>query len=60
MTKQKTFEFEIALKRLEEIVSSLEGENESLENSMKLFEEGVKLTESLRNHLESAEQRKKY
>ena len=57
MTKQKTFEFEIALKRLEEIVSSLEGENESLENSMKLFEEGVKLTESLRIHLESAEQR---
>jgi len=57
MTKQKTFEFEIALKRLEEIVSSLEGENESLENSMKLFEEGVKLTESLRNHLKSAEQR---
>ena len=57
MTKQKTFEFEIALKRLEEIVSSLEGENESLENSMKLFEEGVKLTESLRNHLGSAEQR---
>ena len=57
MTKQKTFEFEIALKRLEEIVASLEGENESLENSMKLFEEGVKLTESLRNHLKSAEQR---
>ena len=57
MTKQKTFEFEIALKRLEEIVASLEGENESLENSMKLFEEGVKLTESLRIHLESAEQR---
>ena len=56
MAKQKTFEFEIALKRLEEIVASLEGENESLENSMKLFEEGVKLTESLRNHLESAEQ----
>ena len=57
MTKQKTFEFEIALKRLEEIVTSLEGKNESLENSMKLFEEGVKLTESLRIHLESAEQR---
>ena len=52
MPKQKTFEFEIALKRLEEIVTSLEGKNESLENSMKLFEEGVKLTESLRNHLE--------
>ena len=57
MTKQKTFEFEIALKRLEEIVATLEGKNESLENSMKLFEEGVKLTKSLRNHLESAEQR---
>ena len=57
MTKQKTFEFEIALKRLEAIVATLEVKNESLENSMKLFEEGVKLTESLRNHLESAEQR---
>ena len=57
MTKQKTFEFEIALKRLEEIVASLEGKNESLENSMELFEEGVKLTESLRNHLKLAEQR---
>ena len=37
MTKQKTFEFEIALKRLEEIVATLEGKNESLEKSMKLF-----------------------
>jgi len=57
MAKQKTFEYEPALKRLEEIVESLEGENESLEKSLELFEEGVKLTESLRYHLESAEQR---
>ncbi|MBC8346340.1 MAG: exodeoxyribonuclease VII small subunit [Candidatus Marinimicrobia bacterium] len=57
MTKQKNLDFESALRRLEEIVTSLEGENESLEKSLSLFEEGVNLTESLRSHLDSAEQR---
>ena len=57
MTKQKTFEFEIALKRLEEIVTSLEGKNESLENSMKLFEEGVRLVQNCKDQLQSAEER---
>lgn len=57
MTKQKILDFEAALGRLEEIVASLEGENESLEKSLTLFEEGVKLTETLRSHLDTAEQR---
>jgi len=57
MPKQKILDFEAALRRLEEIVASLEGENESLEKSLTLFEEGVKLTEKLRSHLETAEQR---
>jgi len=57
MVKQKILDFEAALQRLEEIVASLEGENESLEKSLTLFEEGVKLTETLRSHLETAEQR---
>ena len=57
MPKQKILDFEAALRRLEEIVASLEGENESLEKSLTLFEEGVKLTETLRSHLDTAEQR---
>ena len=57
MAKQKFLNFEAALRRLEEIVASLEGENESLEKSLTLFEEGVKLTETLRSHLDTAEQR---
>ena len=57
MAKQKILDFEAALRRLEKIVVSLEGENESLEKSLTLFEEGVKLTETLRSHLDTAEQR---
>ena len=57
MARQKILDFEAALGRLEEIVASLEGENESLEKSLTLFEEGVKLTETLRSHLDTAEQR---
>jgi len=57
MAKQKFLDFEAALRRLEKIVVSLEGENESLEKSLTLFEEGVKLTETLRSHLDTAEQR---
>ena len=57
MAKQKILDFEAALRRLEEIVASLEGENETLEKSLTLFEEGVKLTETLRSHLDTAEQR---
>ncbi len=35
--------FEDSMKRLEEVVGRLEGEEVSLEESLKLFEQGVKL-----------------
>ena len=57
MTKQKKFDFEVAMTELEQIVTQLEGENESLEKSLTLFESGIKLTEKLRSHLDEAEQR---
>ena len=43
MTKQKKFDFEVAMTELEQIVTQLEGENESLEKSLTLFESGIKL-----------------
>ncbi|MBT5439939.1 MAG: exodeoxyribonuclease VII small subunit [Candidatus Marinimicrobia bacterium] len=57
MTKDKSFVFEDAMKELETIVSTLESESESLEKSMELFEKGIELSQSLRDHLDSAEQR---
>ena len=57
MPKDKLFEFKAAMTELEKIVTSLEGESESLEKSLALFESGMKLTESLRSHLEQPEQR---
>ena len=57
MTTKKTFDFESAMIDLEKIVERLEGENESLEKSLELFEKGTKLAEQLRNQLDNAEQR---
>jgi exodeoxyribonuclease VII small subunit len=55
VAKQKTVGFEKSMKRLEEIVEQLEGESASLEKSLKLFEEGMKLTDACRSILEEAE-----
>ena len=57
MTAKKTFNFECAMIDLEKIVKRLEGENESLEKSLELFEKGTKLAEQLRGKLDAAEQR---
>jgi len=46
---------EETLVRLEEIVKSLDSEDISLENSMKLFEEGVRLADHLKKRLEESE-----
>lgn len=48
-----------ALARLEEIVKALEGEEVSLERSLELFEEGVKLADTLKKRLEESELRVK-
>lgn len=49
--------FEEAMERLEEIVQSLEGSDLSLEDALKIFEEGVKLISFCSKKLEEAEQK---
>ncbi|HYB62156.1 MAG TPA: exodeoxyribonuclease VII small subunit [Methylomirabilota bacterium] len=48
-------EFEHSLARLEEIVRRLENANLSLDDAMKLFEEGVALSRDCQKQLEQAE-----
>ena len=48
--------FETAMARLEEIVALLEGGNCTLDESLKLFEEGTKLTAFCSELLKNAEQ----
>ena len=58
MTKEdKEMQFEEAFKRLEVIVGNLESGDLSLEESMKLFQEGIGLTEACKSRLEDAEQK---
>ena len=49
--------FETAMARLEEIVSLLEQGNCSLDESLKLFEEGTRLTAFCSDTLKAAEQK---
>jgi exodeoxyribonuclease VII small subunit len=49
--------FEAALARLEEIVQELEKGDLPLEQSLKLFEEGIKLSRICTKRLEDAERR---
>ncbi len=49
--------FEAALSRLEELVCSLEKGDLSLEESLKLFEEGVRLSKSCTKILHEAEKK---
>jgi exodeoxyribonuclease VII small subunit len=50
-------DFEKSLNRLEEIVTDMEGGKLSLEESMKLFEEGVRLSRQCQVQLGEAEQK---
>ena len=52
---KKELSFEESMERLEEIVSSLESGEFPLDESLKLFEEGVKLVKSCNKKLESVE-----
>ncbi|MGE3973682.1 MAG: exodeoxyribonuclease VII small subunit [Bdellovibrionales bacterium] len=49
--------FEIKLKRIEEIVKNMEGGDISLDQSLQLFEEGVKLSRECQSELTAAEQK---
>lgn len=53
----KTFEEQIA--DLEEIVKKLEGAEISLDESLSLFEQGIKLTKSCQKTLDTAEKKVK-
>ena len=52
---EKKADFEHSLSRLEQIVQKLESANLSLDDAMKLFEEGVQLSRDCQKHLEQAE-----
>nr|WP_092482607.1 exodeoxyribonuclease VII small subunit [Desulfoscipio geothermicus] len=51
----KEMSFEEALARLESLVNKLEEGNLSLEESLELFAEGIKLTKQCNKQLEEAE-----
>tara|TARA_Y100001949_G_C15878142_1_gene282567 strand:+ start:433 stop:666 length:234 start_codon:yes stop_codon:yes gene_type:complete len=53
--KKVTVNFEKALKDLEKIVEDLESGDLSLEESLKSFEKGIKLTRQCQGELEKAE-----
>lgn len=56
-TRRKTLDFETSLEQLEAIVESLEDGNLNLEESLKSFEKGIKITRECQQALKSAEQR---
>lgn len=53
----ENIKFESAVKRLEEIVNKLEAGDLSLDDSIKLFEEGVKLYQICLKRLDEAEKK---
>ena len=59
MNENNEFNFEMALKRLEEIAIALENGNAQLETALSLFEEGVGLIKECNAKLDAAEQKVK-
>ena len=57
--EKKDISFEGKIKRLEEIVGKIESSDIELEDSIKLFEEGVKLSKDCQGSLDAAEQKVK-
>jgi exodeoxyribonuclease VII small subunit len=55
--RSKEPEFEASLRRLEEIVAALEEGDRPLEESLRLFEEGIALTRRCAGRLDEAERR---
>lgn len=49
--------FESNLKKLEEVVKALEGNDVSLEDMLSLFEQGIRLTKECTTALDEAEQK---
>ena len=55
--KSKSIDFEEALASLETLVEAMEDGNLSLEESLKAFEQGIKLTRECQQALDQAEQK---
>jgi len=56
MAKKQTENFEQQLGRLNEIVQKLDAEDTALEESMKLYEEGIVIVEKCVSYLSEAQQ----
>ncbi|MBT8147440.1 MAG: exodeoxyribonuclease VII small subunit [Gammaproteobacteria bacterium] len=56
-TAAPQFDFEAALEQLEQLVSSMEEGDLSLEESLQSFEKGIKLTRECQSALSKAEQK---
>lgn len=56
-TPAKTFDFEASLAQLEKLVARMESGELGLEDSLKAFEEGVKLTRQCQETLNTAQQK---
>jgi exodeoxyribonuclease VII small subunit len=56
-SQESDFDFEQAIEELENLVSMMEDGELSLENSLKSFEEGIKLTRKCQTELNNAEKR---
>lgn len=54
---QKSINFEKTLGQLQDIVDALEAGDQSLEQSLKSFEQGISLTRQCREALDDAEQK---
>lgn len=57
MSRKKSFQFEESLARLEGLVEQMEDGDLSLEESLKAFEKGIKLTRECQQALKQAEQK---
>lgn len=57
MSKKEEVNFEELIEKLEEITNKLEKEQLSLDESVKLFEEGMKISKDCNSKLEDAEKR---
>lgn len=57
MGKEKALDFESSLQTLEQLVTKMEAGDLSLEESLKAFEDGIKLTRECQQALQNAEQK---
>lgn len=57
MTRAKSNDFEKAFQQLEKIVQRLEGEELPLDDSLQLFEEGIRLSRFCHQKLEEVEKK---